>query len=467
MRAALNKINALPIKWRLTVWASLWMCIFFLFYNSIQYLVLDRWTLMQEEKAIKQSMEEIKRYYANNASEELAESHYFLSTVNQNNQSIRVLDQSGKVMLEVRDGLEESFIIPKPVDRSVLKSISHNDDHFLVLRSPIETDSFQGTIEIIQDLEDLENLNQVLLMVVMLGGLGGIAFSTFGGVLLARQFVKPIAQLSETIRKTKHNGLSERVEFIDNKDELSKLSAMFNEMMDRLEMSFQQQNQFVEDASHELRTPIAIIEGHLKLLARWGKDDPSVLKESLATAIEELARLKNLTQDLLASTEAETTRIENEATNLDEILTKVIDDFSIIHPDCIFEVNHTSIMELNLAISANHLKQILMIVIDNAIKYGGNQKSIRILGKSLVNNSVQLEIIDSGVGIPKEQIYHVFDRFYRVDKARGSKVGGSGLGLAIAKRLVESYDGMIDLTSIEEKGTTVTIILKRSSSMII
>ena len=103
----------------------------------------------------------------------------------------------------------------------------------------------------------------------------------------------------------KHNGLNERVAYIENNDELSRLSQMFNEMMDRLEFSFKQQKQFVEDASHELRTPIAIIEGHLKMLKRWGKDDRVILADSLNASLEELLRLKTLSQELLALTRAE------------------------------------------------------------------------------------------------------------------------------------------------------------------
>jgi two-component system sensor histidine kinase ArlS len=462
MRTSLRRINALPIKWRITVWASLWMCIFFLLYNSVQYLVLDRWTLAQEENALKKSMDEILGYYADNGSREVTASRSFLEKVNQNNQLIRVLDADGKALLIISDGLPDQWVRPEPVNSTILVSIWHEQDHFLVLRSPIHIGSFKGTVEIVRNLENYEKLNQILLLVMALGGLGGITFSTFGGVLLGRQFVKPIARLSKTMGKIKYNGLAERVDFIDNKDELSKLSQVFNEMMDRLEESFHQQNQFVEDASHELRTPIAIIEGHLKLLVRWGKDDPSVLNESLNASLEELARLKNLTQDLLSSSQAEPIRSEGEQADPVRVLIKVVDDFSVIHPDFIFDVETRSLSGIRLAISANHLKQIIMIVIDNAIKYGGNQKTIRITGEIITENTVQLQITDSGLGISDEHIAHVFDRFYRVDKARSRKVGGSGLGLAIAKRLVENYQGSIQLTSVEHKGTVVTITLPRS-----
>jgi two-component system sensor histidine kinase ArlS len=461
MRSKLRRINALPIKWRITVWATLWMCIFFLLYNSVQYLVQDRWTLAQEEIGIKKSMDEIKGYYADKGSSEVATGKNFLEKENQSNQLIRVLDADGKALLTISDGVPDQWIHPQTTNMTLLFSIWHNKEHLLVLRSPIHIGSFKGTVEIIRNLENYDKLNQILLLVMVLGGLGGITFSTFGGVILGRQFVKPIARLSKTMEKIKYNGLAERVDYIDNKDELSKLSQVFNEMMDRLEESFHQQNQFVEDASHELRTPIAIIEGHLKLLVRWGKDDPSVLNELLNASLDELARLKNLTQNLLESSQAEPILRECEHVDPARVLVNVVGDFSVIHPDFIFDLELRSLSGILLGISSNHLKQIIMIVIDNAIKYSGNQKKIRIIGEIITDNTVQLQITDHGLGISEDHIAHVFDRFYRVDQARSRKVGGSGLGLAIAKRLVENYQGSIQLTSVEHVGTVVTIILPR------
>lgn len=463
MIKGLMKINNLPIKWRITVWTSLWMFIFFLFYNSVQYLVLDRWTLLQEEHAIEKTLDEIVGYYADNGTRDVIFSKSFLENANQNDQMIRLLDRSGNPLLTISDGIPDGWVPPELVNSRLLTSVWHEREHLLILRSPIHIDSLSGTLEIVRNLENYEKLNHILLLVMVLGGVGGIAFSIFGGVLLSKQFVKPITKLSRTMRNIKYNGLTARVDFIDNQDELSKLSHMFNEMMDRLEASFKQQNQFVEDASHELRTPIAIIEGHLKLLARWGKDDPSILNESLYASLEELARLKNLTQDLLASSHAEPIHIGNEQADPGVILMKMMDDFAIVHPDFTFEVNYRSFSNVLLAISSNHLKQILMIVIDNAIKYSGNIKTILISGEVSMDNKVALQITDKGIGISEVDIPHIFDRFYRVDKARNRKVGGSGLGLSIAMRLVESYQGRIQLTSVEHQGTVVTIILPRSS----
>jgi two-component system sensor histidine kinase ArlS len=463
MRTGFLKINALPLKWRLTVWSSLWMCIFFLLYNLTQYWVLDSWILIQDRNAIRTSMDEIQGYYADNGSRNVLDSRNFLEKANQRNQLIRILDREGKVVLAISNDLPEKWVRPVSVGRTVLTRTWHEKDHLLVMRSPLTVGSYKGTIELIRNMENYERLNQIMLLVMALGVLGGIAFSAFGGILMTRQFVKPIARLSEAMGRIKHGGLTERVEFADNKDELSELSQVFNQMMDRLEASFQQQNQFVEDASHELRTPIAIIEGHLTLLARWGKDDPSVLEESLKASLEELSRLKNLTQDLLASSHTESVLAESEYSDPAMIIGKVVDDFAVIHPEFIFETDNSLSEDVRLAIPEHHLKQILMIVLDNAIKYSGQRQKIVISGRRSSAQEVQLQIADNGVGIAAEHIPHVFDRFYRVDKARSRRIGGSGLGLAIAKRLVEAYWGTISLESIERQGTVVTIHLPAAS----
>jgi two-component system sensor histidine kinase ArlS len=459
MKMMMSRINTLPMKWRITLWSALWMCVFFLLYNSVQYLVLDRWILAQEENGIKKNMDEILGYYADNDSKKVTSGKNFLEKVNQPNQFIRILDMNGEPLLTISDDLPESWVSPEKVNANTLISLWHEQDHLLVMRSPIRTADFLGTIEIARNLESYERLNHILLLVMAIGGLGGAAFSMFAGVLLGRQMVKPVARLSETMEKITHNGLGERVEYMDNKDELSNLSFIFNNMMDRLEEVFQKQNQFVEDASHELKTPIAIIEGHLNLLARWGRDDPRVLTESLNASLDELARLKNLTHDLLASSEAVNELPSTERADTYKIVHHVVDGFAVIHPEFVFQIDIDALEQRDAAIRGYQLKQILMIVLDNAIKYSGEKKDIKITGEVLDDQTIQLQIRDKGFGIQAEHLPRVFDRFYRVDQARSSKLGGSGLGLSIAKRLIESYRGAIRIRSSEAKGTIVFLMI--------
>jgi two-component system sensor histidine kinase ArlS len=461
MRNWWNTINAVPLKWRFTLWSSVFIAVLFIGYSNTQYRILNKWALNQEELTLHKTLDDIQGYYADQTSLDLGSSRNFLGKVNQGNQLIRILDRSGNPLLTISNNVPGQWVTPEPVNKRQLIPIWHAEDHLLVLRSPLLIGSFAGTIEIARNLENYEKLNHIMSVILAVGGLIGVTIGIIGAVLLARQFIKPIARLTGTMSRITHSGLTERVDFIANKDELSLLSQMFNEMMDRLEASFQQQRQFVEDASHELRTPIAIIEGHLAMLQRWGKHDPAILDESLNASLTELIRLKRLSNELLTLSRAEamTARAGEELSDPLVTVKQVIDDYTMLHPDVIIESDMQPLDGIELVISSDHWKQILIILMDNAVNYSADRKLIRLNGRLLPDKKAELEITDHGIGIPKAEINYVFDRFYRVDKARSRGMGGNGLGLAIAKRLIETYGGTIAIASEENKGTVVTLTL--------
>ncbi|BBH20774.1 hypothetical protein Back11_21190 [Paenibacillus baekrokdamisoli] len=445
------------------MWSSLFIVTLFLAYAGTQYLILNQWTMKQEQQTIQKSVDEIKLYFQDKSISDMPSTKSFLTKLNQKNQMIRILDHHGIPILTVTEDFEEKWVTPVTVKEEKIERKWHVEDHFLLARSPLKSGDFTGTLEIAINLENFEKLNKLMISVMAIGGLIGVVLCFLGGIILARQFVKPITALSETIDKIKHHGLTERVVFAENGDELSRLSQMFNEMMDRLELSFHQQKQFVEDASHELRTPIAIIEGHLAMLNRWGKNDPVVLDESLNASLQELNRLKTFSQELLALTRAEGLSASNhpemEPAQPYEIVNQIVGDFQMLYPNFEFELQLQPLKSICLLLPADHWKQIVMIILDNAVKYSTDKKIIELEASQMENNRVQLRIRDYGIGIPSEEIGHVFDRFYRVDKARTRLAGGSGLGLAIAKRLIETYEGQIEMASTENEGSVVTLTM--------
>ena len=206
-------------------------------------------------------------------------------------------------------------------------------------------------------------------------------------------------------------------------------------MMYQLEESFNQQRQFVEDASHELRTPLQIIQGHLNLIQRWGKKDAAILEESLDISLEEMNRITKLVEELLLLTKDNTNTKFKELENVEinhEISSR-IKSLEQLHQDYTFEFEPYT-KPINIKIDRYQLEQVLIIFIDNAMKYDQINKYIHIQ-TNLKNKQISIEITDHGVGIPKEDIEFIFDRFYRVDKSRSRKLGGNGLGLSIAKKL--------------------------------
>ncbi|NHN29760.1 HAMP domain-containing sensor histidine kinase [Paenibacillus agricola] len=452
----------LPIKWRLTLLSSLLLFLLFAAYSIVQYVFVEQWMLKQEESHIRQNMAEILNYFLETEitfnEHDFSQIRPFLDKSNHPNQFIRVLNEQGFPIATVSDDIPEQWVDKKHVSTTEITKVWYDNNHLLIMRSPLTIFQFNGTIEIAKNMEDFEKLTTAFFRVMVACGLLAVFISGLGGRLLARQLLIPLQSMADTIRLIKQQGLHKRVQFNDQQDEISTLMKMFNEMMDQVEKSFLQQKQFVEDASHELRTPLAIVEGHISMLKRWGKNDPAILEESLHASIQELDRLKGLVHELLALTRVENVMLQdhNEVEDLQQSILLIIKNVALLHPLFRFEQDLRGIGQVKIVLSAQHLEQILLILLDNAVKYSLENKTIQIRGM-LHENNVMIEITDYGMGIPETDLPFVLNRFYRVDKARSGEYRGHGLGLSIAKRLVEQYNGRIKLQSIEHQGTTVMV----------
>ncbi|WP_032791182.1 sensor histidine kinase, partial [Lacticaseibacillus paracasei] len=244
-------------------------------------------------------------------------------------------------------------------------------------------------------------------------------------------------------------------------DELGDLVLEFNGMLDRIQRYIDQQGEFVQDVSHELRTPVAILEGHLQLLNRWGKDDPEVLAESLTASLQEVTRMKSLIQEMLDLTRADQVDIQfpNAVVDVHQTVQQVVGDFRMIHPEFTFTLDDDLEQKTFVRMYRNHLEQVMIILLDNAVKYSTDRKEIHV---SMAENSVSgvaVAVQDFGEGIAEADRRRVFNRFYRVDKARSREKGGNGLGLSIAQQLVESYHGQIEVDSALGHGSIFRIDL--------
>ena len=300
--------------------AALLIFLLFASYNFAQYLVLKQWMMKQEEDQIQVNMVQLQDYFQDKLAAtndlQIADSQLYIEKMTGKNQLVRILDKEGKPLITVANHFGVNWVVPKSVVIPELYDTTHKEDHILIYRSPLVTGKFVGTIELASNLETFDHFSETLLWVMLIGGILAVFISGISGLAISRQFMRPIRALASTIRSVKEKGLSERVTDIQNGDELSSLAKLFNELMNQLEFSFLQQKQFVEDASHELRTPITIVEGHLSLLNRWGKSDPAVLDESLEASLQEVRRLKKLVQELLTLTKVEANLLSDSNTLL-------------------------------------------------------------------------------------------------------------------------------------------------------
>ncbi|MFA2809387.1 ATP-binding protein [Bacillus mycoides] len=458
-----HRIRNLPIKWKLTLWSTTLVFILFILYSTLQFIVINKWTIDYEQKQINRQLTEIAAYFQDKnetlSSKTFENSKEFLNNMIDKHQMIRIIGNDGKPIVTVSRDFNEAWIKPKQVtqDESLIKR--HIEDRILVERIPIQTKKFTGTIELTKNLETFDHLLKIILVVMVFAGICGLVFSFLGGILITKKLLSSVQNITDTMKRIKKNGLNERVPVRENNDELAKLSILFNEMMDEVETSFTQQKQFVEDASHELRTPLTIIQGHLSMLNRWGKNDSAVLDKSLQSSLKEVDRLNKLVSELLELSRAEAEQmhpIAVERVHVNSVLKQVTQNFAILQTDFQFDMKLDA-DEAYVSIPSSYLEQIIIIVMDNAVKYTKEANKYICIESSMRSGKIKIRIIDHGAGIPEADLPFVLNRFYRVDKARSRKQGGNGLGLSIAKRLVEKYNGAIQLESKENEGTIVTI----------
>lgn len=274
--------------------------------------------------------------------------------------------------------------------------------------------------------------------------------------------VDEMEALAGTLDEINAARLDTRIELDATQDELKNLATAINSMLDRINASYRSQARFVSDASHELRTPIAAIQGYANLLDRWGKHDEQALQESIDAIKDEAANMKELIEQLLflARGDNNTMRLQAVRFDLGSLAETVYGETKMIDPGHEYELQTSSVFVLA---DMGLMKQASRILIDNAMKYtpvGG-----RILIKVDRNNDyARLTVQDEGIGIPPEAVPHVFDRFYRADESRARATGGTGLGLSIAKWIAERHGGYMEVLSREDLGTRISIVIPASQA---
>lgn len=330
--------------------------------------------------------------------------------------------------------------------------------------SPIYSDyhdELVGYVQVLNTLQSYHRLSESILMAILITGVIALVFSAVIGYFIARKFLQPIRELTEAMKSIHEDPESEeRIDVGDGNDELTELANAYNNMLDRMQQNIDNQKQFVEDVSHELRTPVAVVEGHMKLLNRWGKDDPKILDESIDASLQEIGRMKSLVQEMLDLSRAEQVDIhyKNEKTDVREMVDVTYTNFKLVHPDFSFYLDIDVKEQVFVNMYRNHLEQVLIILLDNAVKYSTNRFEVH-LSLSVDGRNVQLAVQDFGEGMTEEDSKKIFNRFYRVDKARSRHRGGNGLGLSIAKQLIEGYGGKIWAESVLDQGSIFRITI--------
>ena len=283
----------------------------------------------------------------------------------------------------------------------------------------------------------------------------GIFCAFLIGQYISRRMLKPVAAIREAAERISIEDLSQRISMEGPDDEMKELTVTFNSMIDRLEKSFQKQNQFISDASHELRTPISVIQGYANLINRWGKSDPAILQESIDSILTETDHMSALIRQLLFLAKSDQNRLSVQKTrmSLNEVAAELVREMEVL--DVHSKITFVEDASVEIFADYDLVKQLLWIHGENALKYAKDKGEVEIrVWKDRKFGYVSVR--DNGVGIAAEDIPKIFDRFYRVDKSRNKEISGTGLGLAIAKWIMDSHDGEILVESKVGEGTAFT-----------
>ncbi|PYQ88528.1 MAG: two-component sensor histidine kinase [Acidobacteria bacterium] len=295
-----------------------------------------------------------------------------------------------------------------------------------------------------------------------------LALASAAGYWLSRRALAPVDDITSTARSIGEHNLSKRLRISPSGDELQRLAETFNQMLDRLEVAFRRITQFTADASHELRTPVALVRTTAELALRQDRSEPEY-REAIGEILDEAERMSGLLDSLLTLARVDSGA---EALSLADVdLAAVIRDVCGRSEPLV----HSKQLRLDRVLpdgrmvvhgDAHALERLFLILIDNAIKYTPSGGRIRVALETQADQAA-VTIEDTGVGIPKDALPFVFDRFYRVDKVRSRQDGGAGLGLSIARWIIDAHRGSIEAESIQGNGTTFIVRIPAATASLL
>ncbi len=323
----------------------------------------------------------------------------------------------------------------------------------------IESGRFTHLIRVGMSLEHLHKAEDHFFIIMAAIFPIGILLAGGGGWLFARKALRPIDKIEKTVRKISGEDLSQRLEESGNGDELDRLAATLNSMLDRLHSAFSQMRQFSGDASHELQTPLTILQGEMEVALRKERS-PEEYQDVLGSSLEEIGRINHLVEGLLLLARADSgvLCLDLQSTDMKQLAEAVVDQMHFVaEPGGIlleFEVSAT----LYVLGDQDHLRRMLINLISNAIKYSNSGGRVRV-SLCLEDDWVVLRVADEGVGIAENELTNIFNRFHRVTESGARDSRGVGLGLSIVDSIVKAHQGSMEIQSSPGQGSTFSVYL--------
>ena len=455
------KNQSLKTKWMLTTGMAI-----FISYAAICviiFIALHAWLLANEEEDAIRTVDDMTTFFSSQRAavtvQDLQNQTGMMKAVLNKDQTVRLYQMDGTQILQINNAspaanLDMSF---STLDETLIQETTIEGTDVYVIHRLVQIGPQPYLLQLVHPLSSFQSMMGYILTTMLIMGFGAVVVAAAIGYYASTAMIRPLRQLRDSMQAVRERGFETKVDFTyDAQDEIGDLLRLYESMVRELEVSFRRQQQFVSDASHELRTPIQSIEGHIAMMKRWGKDDPAVLEEALDTTLEEVARMKNVMEEMLQLARKEAVAEEASA-DVEEIVRQVSEDLKFIYKQVEFDV-HVRGRKKEAAISAEALAQIVRNLFENSIRYNENVPHIDTTIHYDQHN-IFIEISDNGIGIEEEHLPYIFDRFYRVDDARVHVEGSTGLGLSITKMLIQRYGGGIEVYSKWGKGTVFLLQL--------
>jgi two-component system OmpR family sensor kinase len=440
------------IKFRLILLHTIILVLVLTLFGSAVYLI-SRTALLSEfdrglENIVLQLREQTKAVVLGNLAV-LTVPQEELDVFQSGSSFFEILDTNGDILLRSENLADYELVLDPDgrQDNKTFRTVEHYGLPLRVLTEPLYVERENENVLVgylqVARLLDFKTVLDQLQFIMLLAGLAAIGLSLFLGAVLTYQLLKPLDDITAAaLRITRADDLSRRLPDTGRRDEIGRLTMVLNQTLERLERVFHARQRFLADVSHELRTPLTTIRGNVDLMRHMGEADP----EALNVVQDELERMTRLVGDLLLLARADTggLPIQKVPVELDTVFLDVYRQVRSIERSV--DVILSEVDQVVVLGDADRLKQLILNLVDNAMKYTPAGGSVT-LSLSKANSTANIEVSDSGVGIPAEDLPRIFDRFYRVDKARSRNLGGSGLGLSIAKWIVRAHGGEIRVES--------------------
>ncbi len=477
------------LRFKLTLWYVLILGVLLIAFSSFLYFTLSKSLYRDVDNKLRSLAELIATESASPLSkfgfgniDQTLEASMNLRPIGK---FIQVLDESGRIGPK-SDNLKN---VQLPISLNALKNASTGLITFETSRSvgntplrivtlPVaEKDHTMRIVQVASSLEDVEDALNTLLLILTITVPSVLIMASVGGQFLAHKALKPVDQITQTARMITSQNLNQRIPPPKVKDEISRLVETFNDMITRLDQSFCQIKQFSSDASHELKTPLTILRGEVEVTLRKERTSPEY-QQILRSNLEEIDRMTQIVEDLLLLSRADNGEIQlaPKEINLSEIVREIVPQAHILAESKNLHI-HTLLPEDQVYILGDRLRirELFLNLLENAVKYTEEGGKITIhLAKNHAPSSgkdngngfepgkmglAEITVTDTGIGIARQDQERIFDRFFRVDKARSREQGGSGLGLSICKWIVEAHRGKISVESELGKGSSFIVLL--------